>query len=372
MRTLARSLWLAEPSRFAGLPRGQARAVLAFVALFLLATMTALVAPAPPLAGHDPARRETDQGDIVTYENIIERVRHGEAYYPVAADTLRHGDYPLRPFFTFRLPTLAVLLAMLPAPWRPVPMYLLSVAVLIAWATRLRAAFARRPPLLIALLLLAAGALSGLQAGLVSFHDVWAGLFIALSLALRRRGRWIESVAFGVCAMLVRELAAPYVLVMAAAAWGEGDRREAAGWIGALALFAAILAAHAHAVAGVLHPTDPASPGWAGLLGLGFFVKAVVLSTGLQIAPPWLAAPLVGLSLVGWAAWRDALGLRVIATLATYALLIAAGARVDNFYWALLVAPVSLVGLAFVPDAARDLVRAARDTRRITVTRMAR
>ncbi len=368
----ARPLWLTTPTRFAALDRGQARVVLVFLALFLLATMTALVAPAPPPVSHDPAQRETDQGDIVTYENITERVRHGESYYPVAADTLRHGNYPLRPFFTFRLPTLAVLLAKLPAPWRPVPLYLLSFAVLIAWAVRLRTAFTRRPPLLIALLLLAAGALSGLQPALVSFHDVWAGLLIALSLAMRRRGRWVESVAFAMCAMLVRELAAPYALVMAAAAWGEGERREAAGWLVTLALFAGVLATHAHAVSEVLRASDPASPGWTGMLGLGFFVRAVVLSTGLQIVPLWLAAPLVGLSLIGWAAWRDALGVRVLATLAVYGVLIAVGARVDTFYWALLVAPVSLAGLAFVPDAARDLARAVLDKRRITVTRVVR
>ena len=52
--------------------------------------------------------------------------------------------------------------------------------------------------------------------------------------------------------------------------------------------------------------------------------------------------------------------------------LIGTFARSDTFDWALLVAPVFLVGLVFVPDALRDLVRQALDRRRITVTRIAR
>jgi len=38
----------------------------------------------------------------------------------------------------------------------------------------------------------------------------------------------------------------------------------------------------------------------------------------------------------------------------------------------LMVAPLSLIGLAFVPDALRDLFRQALDRRRITVTKVVR
>jgi hypothetical protein len=152
----------------------------------------------------------------------------------------------------------------------------------------------------------------------------------------------------------------------------DGQRREAMGWGAALGVLAVVVAAHAFAVAQVVGPLDPASPGWAGLLGFGFFVKTMAISTALNLAPAWASALLVGLALFGWASWRDPLALRVLAVLAAYALLLSLFGRPDTFYWGLLVAPAILVGLAFAPDGLRDLTVAALDSRRITVTRSVR
>ncbi|MGJ3629932.1 hypothetical protein AB5I41_29710 [Sphingomonas sp. MMS24-JH45] len=68
-------------------------------------------------------------------------------------------------------------------------------------------------------------------------------------------------------------------------------------------------------MAQVVRDGDLASPGWAGMLGFGFFVKTMVMATSLSALPPPIAAPLVGLALAGWAAWRDPLAMRVLATL---------------------------------------------------------
>ena len=108
------TLWLAEPSRFAGLSKGKARLALAGLVLLLLATLTALTVPGPPPVSGDSAKRGDDQADIVLYEAIVDGVRHGGNYYAVAAQELRRGDYPLRPFITFRLPTLAMVQAQMP------------------------------------------------------------------------------------------------------------------------------------------------------------------------------------------------------------------------------------------------------------------
>ena len=365
-------LWLAIPSRFAGLSQRQAITGLVLLALLLLATLGALTTVTPAAAGRDPAPHADTQTDIVLYQTIVEGVRHGGSYYPVAAEALRNGNYPMRPFVTFRLPTLAMVEAWLPA-WLVVALLdALASGVMIAWFLRLRPAFARRPPAVVALILLAGGMVGFVQADLVGFHEIWAGLLIALSLVVRRPGRWVESVALGLVAMLMRETAALFVGVMALFALLEGQRRECVGWLLATAVFALVVALHAHAVAQVVRPLDPASPGWAGFLGFGFFVEAVMLATALALAPLWLAAPLVGLALFGWAAWRDPLALRALATFAVYAVLLGVAGRTDTFYWALLVAPTLLVGLAFVPDGLRDLISAALDRRRIVVTRLAR
>lgn len=365
------AFWLSAPTRFATLSRGQARLALGLLALLLAATLLALFVPDPPALGAATGGARS-QTDLMLYENIVAGVKGGGNYYAVAADALRAGSYPLRPFLTFRMPGLAVVLAALPE-WAP--RYLLFLVVLstgLTWAARLRPVLPRIVPLLAFAILLLGSLLAFFQSELAAFHEIWAGLLVAWSLALRKPGRWVEAVAVALVAMLIRETASLYVVIMLVFAWLEGERREAIGWAAALGLFAVALGIHAYAVLGVTGPLDPASPGWAGLQGFGLFVKSLTLATALQLLPLWAGALLVGLALLGWAAWDDSLGLRMIAILACYAAVIGVFARLDTFYWGLMVAPVFLAGLVFVPDALRDLVRQSLDRRRITVTRVTR
>lgn len=370
---MARSatFWLATPSRFAALGKVRARIAAGVLVLLLLACLTALRVPDPAAVSTGPIG-QSNQTDLMIYEKIVAGVKGGGDYYTVATDTLRAGGYPLRPFLTVRMPPLAVIQAALPA-WGPAALlYLLAAYVGMVWGLRLGDALPRALPRIAALLLLIGSMLAFLQADLAPLHEIWAGLLIALSLGVRRPGRWLEAVAFALVAMLVRETALLYAIVMLAMAWLEGERREALGWLAAIILFAAALAAHAYAVAGVTGPLDPASPGWNGLLGFGFFVKTLSLATALQLLPTAAAALLVGLALFGWASWNDPLALRMLVILAAYAALIGVFARSETFYWALMVAPVFLAGLVFVPDGLRDLFRPTLDRRRITVTRVTR
>lgn len=361
--------WLTAPTRFAGLSPQPARWGLALLGVLLAACLTALVTAGPPPASRDPAKAADDKADVLLYESIVAGLRDGRDYYDVTATALRRGDYPLRPFVTFRLPTLAVVQAAIPTRVAIGLLYLLAAGVLLAWAIRLRPAFQRAPPLAIALVLLIGGMAAFVQAELVHFHEVWAGLLIALSLALRRDERFLQAIGVALIAMLIRETAALYALAMLAMALIEGRRREALGWAAALGVLVPVVAAHAWAVSQVVTAADPASPGWAGLLGFGFFVKTMSISTALAIAPAWVSALLVGLALFGWAGWQESLARRALATFAAYALLLSLFGRVDTFYWGLMIAPAFLIGLAFVPDALKDLIAAARHHRRITVTR---
>lgn len=364
---MARASLLAAPTAFAGLPARAARAILVALALLTLAAIGTGSTPAPdatpPASGHS---------DVALYGGIVEGVRHGGDYYTVAATAMRAGDYPLRPFVAVRLPTLAIVSAALPARLPTMLLAALALGVALAWWERLRPALASPLAKAAAAILLLAGVFAAFQPPLPLFHEAWAGLLIAFSLARWRPGRWLEAVGWGVAAALIRETAAAYLLAMLAVAWIEGRRREAGGWALALAVVAAVIAAHAVAIDRVTGPLDAASPGWSGLLGLGFAGRALAASTALVALPQPLAAALLPLSLVGWAAWRDPLARRTLATLAGYAALLAIFARADNFYWALLLAPASLAGLVFLPDGLRDLARAALDRRRITVRRVAR
>ncbi|MCW4462987.1 hypothetical protein OK349_14830 [Sphingomonas sp. BT-65] len=361
-------LWLALPSRFAALSRTQARIVLSVLAALLLASLTVLGVPHPaPDASGAGGDRQTD---VALYEGIVAAVTHGQDYYRAAADALRAGSYPLRPFLTFRLPGLAVVQAALPPAATLALLYALAAVTGFVWYRRLAEALPGLAARLFALFLLAAGMLAFVQPALIAFHEIWAGLLVALSLALRRPGKWVEAAAIALIAMLVRETAALYVVIMCALAFVEGQRREAIGWGAALGVFAVVLAAHAVAVQGVTGALDAASPGWTGMHGFGLFVRAMTLATGLQLLPAAAAALLVALTLFGWASWRNSLALRAAAIFCAYAVVISLFARLDTFYWGLLIAPAFLAGLAFVPDGLRDLAARALDRRRVRVQRI--
>ena len=302
MRPSLAPVWLTQPSRFAGLSPRNAGAVLAALAVVLLATLLVFATPVPPAARDGGAPRPDDQADLMLYETIVENVRHGGNYYAVTADAMRSGNYPLKPFVNVRLPTLARVQAAVPHGIVVALLYLLTAAVALAWYARLAPAFARPPPRIVAMALLAGGLMVFVQRDLIAFHEIWAGLFIALSLAVYRPDAWLPSVAFGLAAALIRETAGLYLVLMAILAIAGGERREATGWLVAGAILTLVLAAHAQAVAAVVRPLDPTSPGWSGQLGFGFFVRTMTLSTALALAPLWLAAPLVGLALFGWAA----------------------------------------------------------------------
>ncbi|WP_419807328.1 hypothetical protein [Sphingomonas sp.] len=359
-------LWLATPSRWAGLARGQARLILGTLAVLVLLSLTALIAADPTAAG--AAAR--DGSDLQLYSGVVEAIRHGGSYYPVTAEALRIGHYPLRPFVTFRLPTLAVAQAWLPAAMVPMLLYALAIGVVLAWYDRFREAFTRPLPRVVALLLLAGGSIACWQAELAPFHEIWAGLLIALSLARYRTGAWLEAVGWGLTAALIRETSALYLLVMATLAWRESDRRQAAAWGAAILVLLTVVAAHGYGVAQVVTVADPRSPGWAGLLGPGYVVRTWQASTALSLLPLALAAPLVALALAGWTAWASPVATRAATTLGAYALLLGVAGRLDTFYWGLLTAPVLLIGLAFAPDGLRDLIAAALDRRRIVVRRV--
>lgn len=368
MSARTRRVWTLQPSRFAALSRGRARLAWAALLLLLLASLTALAVPS--LTGNaDSALRATDRmTDIGLYERVVAGMKGGDTYYGAASEAMRAGGYPLRPFLTMRLPALAALEAAIPG-WSAIALLLaLAALTAVAWASRVGIALSGLFPRAIMVMLLAASMLAFFQPGLVLFHEIWAGLLVALSLALRRPGRALEAIALGLAAMLIRETAALYALVMLVFAWREDRRGEALGWGIVLLIFGGVLALHAHAVAGVTGPLDPASPGWAAFNGPGFFLRALVTATAFQALPIALGAALATLALVGWASWDDALGLRMFALLIAYGAALSVFARLDNFYWALMIAPVALVGLVFVPDALADLWHRALDRRRITVT----
>lgn len=355
-RRRSRPLLLAVPTRGAGLSRTHARL---WLALILLAVLGMLAMAAAPI--------EAD-GVLVRDAALVERLRHGGGFYAVAADTLRSGGESLRPALAFPLSAVPVIVAALPPIVAVALMILLAAMVAMAWQARLAAVCGGAAGQATLLVLLIAGLMPAGQPDLTTVPETWAGLLIALSLARRRPGRWVEAAGFGLAAALTTGAAALYPVVMAACAWREGHGREAAGWLAALLVLLVVLGFHLHGVAGVLHPLDMAgSPG--GGAGWSASFATVSAATAASLLPVSAGAVLVLLAAIGWTAWRDPLATRAGATIVAVLAVLATGMPAMG---GLLVAPVALVGLVFVPDLLRDLLAAALDNRRITVRRSVR
>lgn len=336
-------------------------------ALTLLAVLAALIAfgvSVPDVTRPDPHRPPPSRSDMAFYGKVVARVRAGESYATAAVAEQRAEHYALRPFLTVRPPWLAWFEAALPSGLAARLLALLALAVIAAWTIRLWPFLPGPLGLAISPLSLLMGvgwAFSKVEMSLI--HEAWAGLLIALSLALRTDRRFAASVFVGLLAALIRELAMPYLLVMAAGALVEKRRGEAMAFASALALALAALAWHAHALAPLISPADKASKGWLALGGWPFVLSAARWNLLVLLAGQWLAAILVPLAIIGAAARRGGLTMRLAVLLVGYVDGFLVLGRPENYYWGLLITPLIAAGLALAPGSLGEILRAARRRR---------
>jgi hypothetical protein len=345
--------------RFADMPRA--------VAAGLLTLIVILIALGLWLPGaQSPVRLATGDNDVALYRAVVERVRTGDGYEAAAVAEQRARDYPLKPFVVVRPPALAIALSRLPDERTgDFLLALLAAGVIAAWAYRLHAVQPGSMWLAGMALTLFTGVGSTMAGGGASlFHEAWAGLLIALSLALRTEKRFAAAVLIGLLAAVTRELAMPYLLVMALLALVERRRLEAVCFAAGLGVALALLAFHARAVMSLVNPGDLASPSWVQLGGWGFVLKTVRWNLLATLIGAWPAAIILPLSLVGAAGWKNTSGLRLAALLLGYTLGFSAIGRPENDYWGLLIAPLVAVGLCLAPMALGDLVRRALGAKR--------
>lgn len=334
-------------------------------ALLLLLSALACLWSVPALERFGTAASTANEGrldagarrDFDLYETIDRRIAAGEGYYRAALDEQRSSGFPTRPFVTVRLPTLAwSTLALGLDGWRFLAFGLWLATVLGLYAA-LAGMAGKAERIGAAAAAAAAGAVALIDKVGLS-HEIVAGLFISAALALYRRERWWPSLILAACALAVRELVLPFVLLWALFAAGERRWREFAAVAAVTALFALGLALHAQAVAAHQLPGDMVSPGWSALQGPAMALFGIVMVTPLQMLPAWLGPPLAVLPLLGWLALGGRLGLFSTLWFAGYALAAALFARPENFYWLALLVPAYGAGLAFVPRAIADLTAA--------------
>ena len=329
-------------------------------ALFILVVLAAALAWGVAVAGGPAERAEESRGiDAALYRSVVARVHAGEGYYDVAGSELRGRGFATRPVWNWRLPTLAWITALLLRP--ELARGLLAISALVAlllWIAHLRDERGVAAALVGGALLGSALLLCASASGFL-FHELWAGVWIALSLGAHARGHWRTSLAVGLAALFVRELALPYAGIMLLAAWTEGRRREMRGWGLGLLAFGVALGAHALVVASRLGDAEPLGGGWLQLGGWSFVLATARWNALLFPAPPWLVALLLPLGLLGLAGWRGGVGARAAGTVGAYVAAYLVVGRPDNAYWGLLYAPLAPLGLLFAPAALRDLGRAA-------------
>jgi len=355
-------------TRFAGWTALNARLLLAFLLALMLygvASNLADAGAAAPLAG------PTDSRDADLYRDVAARVGAGEGYYHAAVTLHRERHYPLRPFVTVRLPTLAWVTGALGPAGTALLHQALGLAAIGAFALRVRNARPRKPEWAAAIVLGAATTALLVAQDMALWHESWTGLLILLSLCCRSRSRWALSVALGLAAVLIRELALPYLAVMLVIAWRERAYREAVAWGLAATAGLSALAVHVANVTALTSAADFHSQGWSTFGGLSHLVAMIRLCTPLILLSSPVVAAILPLAFLGWSAERDGLGGRVFLLIAGYSAAFMVVGRPENFYWGLLIAPVLIPGLAFAPRALGDLAVAARGRSRLANARTA-
>jgi hypothetical protein len=311
--------------------------------------------PSPPF---EPPKGATSDLDV--FRRIVTRVSHGEGFYEVTQEELRSHGYPTRSVFNWRTPTYAWFLGSsiggIFGRW-----------ILIAGAMGAVVVLGRNAIRECGLL---AGALScvfmvGATAWCLGgetylFMELWAGMFIALSIAAYLHGKTEIGVALGLLAVFYRELALPYCLVALGLAVWKGRKREAAAWVAGLLLFAAFLAYHNQMVQARLTEADLAlEGGWVRFGGIRFILLTSQTNIFLMSLPLWCTAVYLPLALVGLAAARDEAGLRVGLTTLVYLAAFSVVGNRFNFYWGFMIAPLLAAGLAYVPRSLGGLLEAA-------------
>jgi hypothetical protein len=299
--------------------------------------------------------------DLALYRAVIADVRGGKSYYAAARERIPQFGFPIASPLNWRLPTYAWLLSRLPN-LSCVQFLLVALAILALFL-----AFTARAE---ACGIGIAGVTALLLFGVVRWaidgyaflaQEPWAATLILISLAAhaRRRGAsaaWRSaSVAAGIAALMVRELALPYCGVACLLAAYDRRWREAAAWSLGILLFFVFFAWHVAQVRAQLAGTEIAADRgldqWLRFGGLDFVLLTTRLNSLLFAAPGWLLWSFLLASLLGLAHERDETSrLACLASLA-YLVAFACVGRPENFYWGLLPAPLLAWGTAGAPRA---------------------
>ncbi|MBL8593127.1 MAG: hypothetical protein JNK01_10605 [Devosia sp.] len=341
-------------TRLTQLPRPLAYVVLGLVAAAIILLLLIAMGRAPAVPA-DAAVAVVPEGDLVSYQRIIERMRGGADYYSAAHEVLVADGYGTRSVFNWRTPAWPLLLAALPPGWGQGVLAAMALVGLLLVYRMLR----QDGGVLVAVLsMLAVGlSLGGIVApSSVVFSEVAAGTLILVSVAAYGNGWRIAGLLVGLLALFLRELAAPYVVVAIVLAARERRWGEVGAWALGLVAYAVYFGWHWWMVSQQLGPMDRAyGDGWLQFGGLGFIFATAGFNGLWSLGPVWLPAILLPIGLLGLWAWPK--GTLALATVVVFVVLFAAVGKPFNYYWGALYAPVLMLGLGWAAVAMWEVVR---------------
>lgn len=334
----------------------QARAILALLAVYALFCVGLTLSPKKI---DNRYHNRPGEGDLALYRAEAKRIRAGEGYYSAIATELRERGYPTRSVLNWRTPLPVWLIGKLPpgvAQWLLCGAAIVVLALSVPVIEREDGSYA----LLIGIPLLFGALAAAMFDELYVLSELWAGVFIALSLVsygAERRGLGFVA---GIAAQFLRELSAVYSAVALGMALYERRWREATAWFAGLALYAGFWAYHWQTVRGLIRPDDLAhAQGWLQLGGTAFIVSTAHMNSLLLLLPQWVVAIYFALAMLGFASWSTPAGVRFALTMTLFVAAFGVVGQYFNQYWGAIYAPLLCYGAARAPLALRDLWRAS-------------
>jgi len=334
-----------------------------FLVILALATVYALAWQMTPIEDMSEAHPMIGITDMALFRDVIRDVRNGGTYYEVMGSALRAHNYPVRSIFNWRQPWLLQGLASMPE-WCGRLMLALLAGVMIVKATGI---LRREMP---GSLFVINAALPAAAAPSVFFAEIWVGLLIALSAVAYAKDKRIEGVLWGVAALFVRELTAPYCIVATLIAVRDKRWREVAAWSAGIAVYGLFFAMHAWRVLQHIHPDDPANANsWVYFGGLPFLFQ-IWRTNGLFILfpRPVFAFVVVGI-IVSW--WSRRMPVHVRSAVLVYSICFLVVGLPFNTYWGFVLAPVMGIWLSYAYDGIHQLFSTPSNTGEITNPRVA-
>jgi hypothetical protein len=308
------------------------------------------VPPAPP-----PNPKTVPGGDIVLFSALAERLSTGAPYYETMREELRQRGYPTASIFNWRPPATVILMAKAPSVVHVVMCGLGILAFMgTVWLMRGRSVTVQLGAAVVAL---GSAVLPFLPISGLYLPELWAGIFLLLSVLAYSIGAVRLAAGAAVLAVFAREIAMPYVLVSLAIAIKERRMQEIRWYLGGLAMFALYYGVHIVSARQYIRPGDMAHTySWIAFQGWPFVVSITAVGGWHMLLPRWTAA--IGAVLMIASVWSPAdRHVKIMAV--TYAALFCVVGQAFNNSWGLLTGPSWGLATAYGILGLQQLVRSA-------------